>query len=301
MTPPMPPTLTPAGRTALTILAGLVLAGRSLAGIELPALYSDNMVLQQGARHQITGKAPPKSAITITYKGLSASAKANSTGAWTVELNLRKLTDCSPADLVIELKERSSTNRSSLTLSNVAVGTVWLIGESDASALRTNAAHLDFTTRARMRFLQPTGLPALQHPQVRPAPPGWHAFTDRDAAQLGLNTFAVHLAAELGDGFIGIVQIPRETIASLGPVKSPLPANARREAATKIFARALAAANREVRTERERRQLLRIQAKHHGIVGSIPTVRDYGPAQVRLESDFEFPTPPPLEFEVAIW
>jgi hypothetical protein len=301
MRTPTPATLTPAGRIALAILTGVVLAVRSLAGIELPALYSDNMVLQQGARHQITGKAPPKSAITVTYKGISASAKANGTGAWTVELNLRKLNDCSPANLVIELKERSSTNRSSLTLSNVAVGTVWLIGEFDATGLRTNAAHLDFPTRARMRFLPATDFPALQHPQVRLAPPGWHAFTDREAAQLGLTTFAAHLAAELGDGFIGIVQVPRETIASMGPVKNPLPTNPRREAATQIFTRVLAAANREVRTERERRQLLRIQAKHHGIVGSIPSVRDYGLAQVRLESDFEFSTPPPLAFEGAIW
>jgi len=82
----------------------------------LPALFADNMVLQQGVRVPIWGWADEGEEVTVTFRGQTAKVKAHE-GKWMVKLS--RLKAGGPDDLIVQGKNK-------IELKNVLVGEVWI-------------------------------------------------------------------------------------------------------------------------------------------------------------------------------
>ena len=73
---------------ALLLLSILVLpAAVRAADLHLPAIFSDNMVLQRNFATPVWGTADPNAAITVTVANQKKLATANADGKWMVELD----------------------------------------------------------------------------------------------------------------------------------------------------------------------------------------------------------------------
>lgn len=97
----------------------ILLAGSLSAKVALPAIFSDNMVLQQNTQVNVWGKAAPGEKVTVraSWTDKPVSAKAASDGKWAVKLK-------TPA----AAKNQSITvsGENTITIQNVLIGEVWL-------------------------------------------------------------------------------------------------------------------------------------------------------------------------------
>lgn len=105
--------------------AGVVLAfftlmqtSPSQAQMSLPAIISDNMVLQRSASTPIWGRAAPGRKVVVRFEKVVGETTADAQGNWRVNLDLSKVA-ATPGDLVIEAGEKR-------TIRNVITGEVWL-------------------------------------------------------------------------------------------------------------------------------------------------------------------------------
>ena len=87
------------------------------AQLELPALFSDHMVLQRGIEAPVWGKDKPGQEIALSLNGQSAKATADKNGNW--KANLPKLEAGGPYELVVSGSE-------AVTVKDVLVGEVWV-------------------------------------------------------------------------------------------------------------------------------------------------------------------------------
>ncbi|MBW8016472.1 MAG: sialate O-acetylesterase [Planctomycetes bacterium] len=103
------------------ILVGLVALFVSLAvaNVKLPAVFGDNMVLQQQSEVTIWGWADPGEEVTVSacWKA-SASTKTGNDGKWSVKIKTPK-TGNGPHELTIK-------GNYTITLKNVLLGEVWV-------------------------------------------------------------------------------------------------------------------------------------------------------------------------------
>jgi len=112
-------------RFAPVMLAVAAFGGgeRCRGEVTLPALISDNMVLQRGTRANVWGKADPGESVTVRLGPDSAQTMAGTDGNWGVKLNA--LPSGGPYDLTV-------SGKNTITVHNVAVGEVWVCaGESN--------------------------------------------------------------------------------------------------------------------------------------------------------------------------
>ena len=87
-------------------------------GLQLPAVYSDNMVLQRNEPLTITGKGDAGEAVRVSIAGKEARGKVSANGTWSVTLPALE------AGGPYTLQVASGGKR--LTYRNVLVGEVWL-------------------------------------------------------------------------------------------------------------------------------------------------------------------------------
>jgi sialate O-acetylesterase len=87
------------------------------ADVRLPALIGDNMVLQQGRKARVWGKAAPGEQVTVAIAGHTERAVADAAGRW--ETFVGPLKAGGPFTLTI-------AGRNTLTINNVLVGEVWV-------------------------------------------------------------------------------------------------------------------------------------------------------------------------------
>jgi sialate O-acetylesterase len=73
--------------TRLFLVLGFALAPTLHAELQLPAIISDHMVLQQKQPNPIWGWDTPGTTVTVTFSGQTHTAKAASTGRWEVKLS----------------------------------------------------------------------------------------------------------------------------------------------------------------------------------------------------------------------
>ncbi len=92
-------------------------AGEAPAGLRLPAIFSDHMVLQRDMAAPVWGWAPADEEVTVSIAGQSASAKAGADGKWKV--SLKPLAAADSTELVVKGKDKT------ITIKDVAVGEVW--------------------------------------------------------------------------------------------------------------------------------------------------------------------------------
>lgn len=116
----------------LTLLA---FAATLHGAIQLPALISDHMVLQQGIPLRIWGTADAGESVRVDFQGQSVATKARESGKW--EVWLRPLSAAGPLEMTV-----AATN--SITIHDVLVGEVWLgSGQSNMEFVLANANNHD--------------------------------------------------------------------------------------------------------------------------------------------------------------
>src|SRR6266481_2165946 len=97
----------------ILVLVFIVVAQLSVRGeVRLPALFSDNMVLQQGMDLPIWGWADEGEDVKVTFRGKTMTAKVKG-GKWMVKLG--KFKAGGPDAMVVQGKNR-------IELKNVLVG-----------------------------------------------------------------------------------------------------------------------------------------------------------------------------------
>lgn len=120
---------------AAGIAAASVASGVSGA-IQLPAIISDNMVLQRSEKTPIWGKAKAGEKITVHFNDVVAEGTADDKGEWRVDLNLAAAQP-TPGELTI-------SGSDTITLRNVIVGEVWLCsGQSNMEWTVQSSANPD--------------------------------------------------------------------------------------------------------------------------------------------------------------
>jgi sialate O-acetylesterase len=108
---------TNACRLALSLLI-LASAATARAAVSLPAIISDNMVLQQGVKVRIWGKAKPGEQVAVTFDKKTSDTVADAQGRWQLSIGPFKAGG-PPAELTVK-------GENVLTIKNVLVGEVWL-------------------------------------------------------------------------------------------------------------------------------------------------------------------------------
>ena len=91
--------------------------------LRLPAVFSDNMVLQRGMPAAIWGRARPGERVTVALRGRRKTADAGADGAWSVGLEAM---DASPASAGAGEELTVTAGDESIRLKDVLVGEVWL-------------------------------------------------------------------------------------------------------------------------------------------------------------------------------
>jgi hypothetical protein len=86
--------------------------------VQLPAIFSDHMVLQKKAVVPIWGTASAGEAISVTLDGITARTRAGTDGKWQFSLNLAG-EGAGPFEMIIQ-------GANKLTVEDVAIGEVWL-------------------------------------------------------------------------------------------------------------------------------------------------------------------------------
>jgi sialate O-acetylesterase len=106
-----------ASRVFTLTLASAIFGGTAFADVKLPAIISDNMVLQQDAPDGVWGWAEPGEKVTVKFADKSADAVADANGNWGVKLE--GLAAGASGDLTV-------AGKNTLTIKNVVVGEVWV-------------------------------------------------------------------------------------------------------------------------------------------------------------------------------
>src|SRR5688500_11328435 len=104
-------------RLALSIVVLFLCARVARAGVKLPAIFGDHVVLQRDAKIPVWGTAEPDEKVTISAAGQSKTATADAKGKWRVVLD--------PID-AHEPIELAVSGKNSITFKDVLVGEVWL-------------------------------------------------------------------------------------------------------------------------------------------------------------------------------
>ena len=95
----------------------------AFADIKLPALISDNMVLQSDVKTRIWGLADPGEKVTVTLQKQSISTLADDSGSWQVYLAPMKAGG--PVEMTVAGRDR-------ITVRNILIGEVWVVaGQSN--------------------------------------------------------------------------------------------------------------------------------------------------------------------------
>lgn len=104
------------------VFAAIFFRSVSLAEIKMPRLFSDGAVLQCGKPLKIWGTAAPDSKVEVVFGGRSATAKADSSGEWSVQLPAFEASK-TPREMTV-----SENGRAAKKISDILVGEVWVLG-----------------------------------------------------------------------------------------------------------------------------------------------------------------------------
>jgi len=130
----------------LGVVSIVVWTSTTWADVRLPALFSDNMVLQRDSRVPVWGWADEGEVVTVSFRGESVTATAEN-GAWKVWLP--SMAAGGPFEMTV-----AGTN--TLTIKNVLVGENWLCGGQSNMAMAVSSSK-DATE----------AIAAADHPEIR--------------------------------------------------------------------------------------------------------------------------------------
>jgi len=116
---------------ALAMAIGL----NSYADVKLPAVLSDNMVIQQDKPIPVWGWADPGEAITVTLEGQKVTGTADDKGNFLVKLNpIKAAADAKPIEMTV-------AGKNSITIKNILAGEVWVCSGQSNMGYTFSAAH----------------------------------------------------------------------------------------------------------------------------------------------------------------
>ncbi len=167
------------------VLAGTVAAQDLVRGetrIDVPAigdglcvnnLFQSNMVIQRGKPVGVWGWAAPGEAVTVTFAGQTASAKAGQDRAWKVGLPALEAST-EPRSMTIEGFGKT------VTLENILVGDVWLCGgqsnmEFEIAKVVGGGLEIVSANFPNIRLLS---IPQLNGPELRSGFPVHYEWSD---------------------------------------------------------------------------------------------------------------------------
>lgn len=127
--------------------------------LSLPALFSDNMVLQQQRQDPVWGKAEPGSEVLVSFKGKTFSTRTGTDGKWMLRLDKYKAGG--PYTMIIK------SGDSTLALNNIMIGEVWVCsGQSNMEMPLEGWPNGDGTYRFRIKDYQQE-IANAQYPGIR--------------------------------------------------------------------------------------------------------------------------------------
>jgi sialate O-acetylesterase len=147
--------------TLVALLLSVAAAARG--DVSLNNMFGDHMVLQQGIRNKVWGKADPGEAVTVTFAGQTKSAAAAADGSWNVFLDPVQEYG-GPHTLAIK-------GKNSVTFDDVLVGEVWVCSGQSNMQWAVNQANDPDLEKAAATF------PAIRFvsvPQVGTQEPKWN-------------------------------------------------------------------------------------------------------------------------------
>lgn len=149
------------GATLLAKTVYQTLTG-NFGGLQMPAIYSDNMILQRKKPLHISGIANAGEPVTVRIAGQEKKTKTADNGKWS--LTLDPLQAGGPYTLQIE------ASSGKLNYSNVLVGEVWLCSGQSNMAFRVNES-VESQHKAFLEY-------AKKNPQIRlfDMKPRWETF-----------------------------------------------------------------------------------------------------------------------------
>lgn len=108
--------------SGVLLLLLLPVAGSGAAEVRLPHIISDHTVLQREAPIHIWGWSEPEEKITVRFHSQTRSAEANAQGEWSLWL----MPERAGGPYTLTAQGSSNGNLSTVTVSDVLVGDVWL-------------------------------------------------------------------------------------------------------------------------------------------------------------------------------
>lgn len=118
-------------RTAMLSLILLLALGTAVrADVRLPAIFGNNMVIQQGMPVPVWGRAEPGEKVKVSFAGQVALAEADSKGRWKATLP--------PMAARVEPGSLTVSGANTLVFTNVVVGEVWICSGQSNMALKGN-------------------------------------------------------------------------------------------------------------------------------------------------------------------
>ena len=105
----------------LLFFSFLLIGMNSHAGVRLPNLFGDHMVLQAGKEVPVWGWGTPREEVTVSFAGHSVMVEVDAKGEWSIKLPAMKKS-FDGRELMVSSK---SGNR---TIKDVLVGEVWVCG-----------------------------------------------------------------------------------------------------------------------------------------------------------------------------
>ena len=152
----------PAVRAALTAVLAFACAPL-LADVSLNNMFGDHMVLQQGIRNKVWGKADPGENVTVTLGPQTRSAVAGADGVW--ELFLEPVQEYGgPHTLTVKGKNE-------LKFEDVLIGEVWVCAGQSNMQWSVNSSNDPDIEKAAANF---PNIRLISVPQVGTQEPQWN-------------------------------------------------------------------------------------------------------------------------------
>lgn len=151
-----------ARRLAVALFVVLSLPLAAQAKVELPNIFGDHMVLQQGQKNRVWGKAANGETVSVTIGQQSHQTKTGADGAWSVELN--PLPVGGPYEMVVK-------GENEIKFTDILVGEVWICSGQSNMQWSVNASYDPDLEKAAAKFPQ---IRMVNIPNVGTQEPQWN-------------------------------------------------------------------------------------------------------------------------------
>jgi sialate O-acetylesterase len=147
----------------LALVAALLACPAARADVSLNNMFGDHMVLQQGIRNKVWGKADPGEAVTVTLGGQTQSTAAAADGSWHVLLD-PVMEYGGPHTLTVK-------GKNTVTFTDVLIGEVWVCAGQSNMAWSVNQTKDPDLEKAAANF---PNIRLVAVPQVGTQEPQWN-------------------------------------------------------------------------------------------------------------------------------